>query len=139
MVKYPRRYPSIQRQKPYNPTSRPQKHIAKTVSEQKRIGEIGEELGEKGVLGPKSHLISSYLSEPPPAEEPVWVYLNSSRVSRAYYDKETKVIAVTFVDGTPWHYADTTGEIWKRFQRSKSPGRFVNRVLNNFPYGVGHY
>lgn len=98
-----------------------------------------ESLAESTPLGPGGHFQSPEFSEPAPEEPYDWVNLQSSRIRRAAYDKGTKVIAVQFVDGTPWHYADVNGEIWKRLQRSKSPGRFVDRVLNGFPYGHGYH
>jgi hypothetical protein len=44
---------------------------------------------------------------------------------------------VIFRDGTPWHYEEVPEQIWVGFKRNWSPGRFINDVLNNFPYGQG--
>lgn len=65
------------------------------------------------------------------------------RTLRAGYLKErgeaTGTLWVVFRDGTPWEYYDVPANIWRNFKRVKSPGRFINRVLNNFDYGRGDF
>jgi hypothetical protein len=65
------------------------------------------------------------------------------RTLQAGYDKKqgerTGTLRVRFRDGTPWEYYEVPSEIWQRFKRSASPGRFINRVLNNYPYGPGNF
>lgn len=63
-----------------------------------------------------------------------WIPLNSSRVQDARWDGGLKRLDVHFKDGTPWTYEVGQYEVYRRFIRSASPGRFINRVLNNYPY-----
>lgn len=49
------------------------------------------------------------------------------------------ILRVRFRDGTPWEYYNVPSAIWQRFKRVQSPGRFINRVLNNYPYGRGDF
>lgn len=51
----------------------------------------------------------------------------------------TGTLRVRFRDGTPWEYYDVPPNVWRNFKRVKSPGRFINRVLNNFDYGRGNF
>ena len=49
------------------------------------------------------------------------------------------ILRVRFRDGTPWEYYNVPSSIWQRFKRVQSPGRFINRVLNNYEYGRGDF
>lgn len=49
------------------------------------------------------------------------------------------ILRVRFRDGTPWEYYQVPSEVWQRFKRVQSPGRFINRVLNNYPYARGDF
>jgi hypothetical protein len=49
------------------------------------------------------------------------------------------VLRVRFRDGTPWEYYNVPNVIWQRFKRVQSPGKFINRVLNDFDYGRGDF
>ena len=57
------------------------------------------------------------------------------RVREAGYDAENQTVLVTFRDGTPWAYYNVPPEVWHEFRTSDSPGRYINRVLNGYPYG----
>lgn len=65
------------------------------------------------------------------------------RTLRAGYLKErgapSGTLWVVFRDGTPWEYYDVPQNVWRNFRRVKSPGRFINRVLNNYDYGRGDF
>jgi hypothetical protein len=65
------------------------------------------------------------------------------RTLRAGYLKDrgepTGTLWVIFRDGTPWEYYDVPPRVWRNFRRVKSPGRFINRVLNNYDYGRGDF
>jgi hypothetical protein len=61
------------------------------------------------------------------------------RTLAAGYDSKGRVLRVRFRDGTPWEYFDVPPNIWQNFKRSKSPGRFINRVLNNYEYSRGEF
>lgn len=56
------------------------------------------------------------------------------RTLAAGYDSETRTLRVRFRDGTPWAYYDVPPNVWRNFRRVKSPGRFINRTLNNYEY-----
>ncbi len=65
----------------------------------------------------------------------LWEYFSSSRVSRARYDSDNQILEVDWVDGgLPYVYLEVPPEIWRNMRRVKSVGKFVNRVLNAYPY-----
>jgi hypothetical protein len=66
-----------------------------------------------------------------------WHSLSSSRVADCRWDGGLRQIHVHFADGTPWVYEDVDYSVFKNLRRSSSPGRFVNRVLNRYPYHRG--
>lgn len=68
-----------------------------------------------------------------------WVPMSSSRVSEARYDPGLEQVHVIFVDGTPWVYDGVPQAVWRNFRRTASPGKYVNRVLNGFPYWRGSF
>lgn len=65
------------------------------------------------------------------------------RTLQAGYDKKagqsTGTLRVRFRDGSPWEYYEVEPEVWQRFKRSASPGKFINRVLNGYSYGPGSF
>lgn len=64
-----------------------------------------------------------------------WKTMDSSRVGRARYDSGARQIQVEFSNnGAPYVYEEVPPNIWRNFRRTTSPGRFINRTLNNFPY-----
>ncbi len=63
-----------------------------------------------------------------------WIYLGSSRVMRARYDDGLQQIHVNFRDGTPWVYEDVPDDIYEMFITAPSAGRFINEVLDRYPY-----
>lgn len=72
-----------------------------------------------------------------PITEPLPNFLpfDSSRVAEAGYSKDSRTLYVRFVDGTPWQYNNVEQNVWRNFRRSASPGKYINRVLNNYSYG----
>lgn len=64
-----------------------------------------------------------------------WKDMDSSRVARARYDSGARQIQVEFRNnGAPYVYEEVPPNIWRNMRRSASPGRYINRTLNNFPY-----
>jgi len=61
------------------------------------------------------------------------------RTLESGYDPETRTLRVRFRDGTPWEYYDVPPEVWQNFKRVQSPGRMINRTLNNYDYGRGNF
>lgn len=57
------------------------------------------------------------------------------RVREAGYDDVNQIVRVTFRDGTPWAYYNVPPEVWTEFRSADSPGRYINEVLNGYPYG----
>lgn len=68
---------------------------------------------------------------------------NSSRVVEAAYDSDRQRLYVRFVkpvgSGTPWTYEGVPPNVWRNMRRTSSPGRFVNRVLNQYNYHAGRW
>jgi len=59
------------------------------------------------------------------------------RTSRMEYYRLAQTLIVSWGDGGPdYAYYQVTPDIASRIKRSASPGRFINRILNNYPYGV---
>lgn len=56
------------------------------------------------------------------------------RTRAAGYDPLTRVLRVRFRDGTGYAYYDVPPNVWRNFKRVKSPGRAINRTLNNYAY-----
>lgn len=58
------------------------------------------------------------------------------RTAAAGYDKETQTLRVEWGDGgAAYNYYYVTPAEWRNLRRVKSPGRYINRVLNAHPYG----
>ena len=56
------------------------------------------------------------------------------RTLAAGYDRSTKTLRIRFRDSPVYAYNDVSEREWRNFRRVKSPGRFINRVLNAKPY-----
>lgn len=56
------------------------------------------------------------------------------RTLAAGYDKDTETLRIRFRDGPVYAYNDVSQREWRNFRRVKSPGRYVNRILNHKPY-----
>jgi hypothetical protein len=58
------------------------------------------------------------------------------RTAAAGYDRQTQTLRIEWGDGgAAYNYYGVDPATWRNFQRVKSPGRFVNRVLNSHTYG----
>jgi hypothetical protein len=58
------------------------------------------------------------------------------RTAAAGYDPTTQTLRVAWGDGgQDYNYYNVPPNAWRNFQRVGSPGRLINRTLNNFPYG----
>lgn len=56
------------------------------------------------------------------------------RTVAAGYDHQTDTLRVEFREGAVYDYFDVTTAEWHRFRRSASPGKFINRVLDDKEY-----
>jgi hypothetical protein len=56
------------------------------------------------------------------------------RTRAAGYDRESQVLTVRFREGRVYDYYDVPANVWRNFRRVKSPGKFINRVLNQYTY-----
>ena len=56
------------------------------------------------------------------------------RTLAAGYDKSTETLRIRFRDGPVYAYNGVSQREWNNFKRVKSPGRYVNRVLNQKDY-----
>jgi hypothetical protein len=59
------------------------------------------------------------------------------RTLAAGYDERSQTLRIKFRDGEYYVYYNIPPSVWYRFQRTNSPGRFINSTLNNFPYSNG--
>lgn len=58
------------------------------------------------------------------------------RTAAAGYDRDTQTVRVEWGDGgIAYNYYGVPPNVWRNFRRAPSPGRFINRVLNNYQYG----
>lgn len=58
------------------------------------------------------------------------------RTAAAGYDAETGTLHVAWGDGgVSYNYYDVPPNVWRNFRKAPSPGKFINRVLNNYNYG----
>ena len=82
-----------------------------------------------------------HLTTPGDGSRPgVWLPMAGQRVSVARYDSGLNQIHVIFQrDGTPWVYDQVPRNIWRNFRRAQSPGKYINRVLNDYPYFEGSF
>jgi hypothetical protein len=60
------------------------------------------------------------------------------RTLAAGYDSNGKTLRIRFRDGAIYEYYNVQQNEWRNFKRVKSPGRFVNRVLNAKDYAELH-
>lgn len=56
------------------------------------------------------------------------------RTKAAGYDRDTMTLRVQFRNGRIYEYYNVPPRIWNNFKRVKSPGKFINRHLNAYPY-----
>jgi hypothetical protein len=56
------------------------------------------------------------------------------RTMAAGYDSQAQVVTVKFREGAVYQYYGVPQNVWRNFRRVKSPGKFINRTLNNFDY-----
>jgi|GEM_PF-5806594 len=56
------------------------------------------------------------------------------RTLAAGYVKASQTLYVRFRNGQVYCYYKVPPNVWRNFRRVKSPGRFINRVLNFYPY-----
>lgn len=56
------------------------------------------------------------------------------RTLMAGYDSRSQTLRVRFRNGQVYEYYNVPPNIWRNFRRAPSPGRYINRVLNGFPY-----
>jgi hypothetical protein len=68
-----------------------------------------------------------------------WEYVSSSRIAAVRYDYEEMKLCVKFIKlgmnlGLAYVYEQVPAVIYMQFVQSDSLGKYVNSVLNNFPY-----
>lgn len=56
------------------------------------------------------------------------------RTLGAGYNRDTQTMRVRFRDGQIYEYYDVPERVWRNFKRVKSPGRAINRTLNQYSY-----
>jgi hypothetical protein len=76
-----------------------------------------------------------------------WDYRNPTNTSNpprprtleARYSRQDQRLEVIFRDGTTWHYDQVPPVVWYRFRDNESPGKYINAVLNGYPYAAGGF
>jgi hypothetical protein len=64
-----------------------------------------------------------------------WEFPDSSRVRAYQWDEAQQQLRVRFIKyGTPWVYNDVDLGTFQAFDAAESKGKFINRVLNSYPY-----
>lgn len=68
-----------------------------------------------------------------------WIETASSRCDSYRFDYANQALHVHWVNAPKGHFPFTTylnvdSSVYRRFAKSASKGRFVNRVLNGYPY-----
>lgn len=59
-----------------------------------------------------------------------WKFAGSTRVEQAWWDPESRIVEVEFVDGVRWNYLGVGEFEWKKFKAAASAGRYVAQVLD---------
>jgi hypothetical protein len=81
-----------------------------------------------------------HLSTPGDGSRPgPWLPFSSTRLNVARYDSGLSQVHVIFRDGTPWVYDQVPRNVWRNFRRAPSAGRYINNVLNGYPYFQGSF
>jgi len=61
-------------------------------------------------------------------------FKDSSRVARGTYDTERTEIELEFQDGGRATYRQVPKSVWDELVTASSAGRYINDVLNSYPY-----
>lgn len=56
------------------------------------------------------------------------------RTLAAGYDPKSRILRVTFREGAIYEYIGPEPRHWSAFQRTPSPGRYIDDVLDQYPY-----
>jgi hypothetical protein len=56
------------------------------------------------------------------------------RALRGGYDSRANTVRVQFRDGAVYEYYEVPGNVWRQLLRSKSTGKYIDRVLDTYPY-----
>lgn len=59
------------------------------------------------------------------------------RTLAAGYDERSQALRIKFREGEYYTYYNVPPSVWWKFQRAASPGRYINAVLNSYPYSRG--
>ena len=108
--------------------------LAEKAAEQVRIQRAKDERQAVAARNLRA-LSAAPIKEPLPNMLP----FSSSRVAEAGNSRDSHTLYVRFVDGTPWQYNNVEPNIWRNFRRSASPGRYINRVLNQYSYNRSNF
>jgi hypothetical protein len=61
------------------------------------------------------------------------------RTQQIGYNREERAVRCVFRDGTKWRYDEVPPDVWERIRRTASTGRFIARVLDQYPYGADNW
>lgn len=66
--------------------------------------------------------------------EPHTINPDRPRCQRGGYDSKSGTVRLQFRDGAVYEYYDVPKNVWRNLLRGPSTGRYINRVLDTYPY-----
>lgn len=60
--------------------------------------------------------------------------VNRPRALRGGYDSKADTVRIQFRDGAVYEYYQVPGNVWRQLLRSRSTGKYIDRVLDTYPY-----
>ena len=87
--------------------------------------------GQQLKIHSSPNFVQAELADPGP-----WIDVSSSRMTRIRYDYGIRAIFVQFPSGVYYVYESVPYAVFARMWRAASKGKFINRVLNSYPYRV---
>lgn len=60
--------------------------------------------------------------------------VNRPRALRGGYDSKSETVRIQYRDGAVYEYYEVPKDVWRRLLRSRSTGKFVDAVLDTYPY-----
>lgn len=65
-----------------------------------------------------------------------YIDVNSSFITSAGYDEQTKTMGVYFKSGSTYNYSPVTLEDWEGFKNAESQGQYLHSVIKQKYTGV---
>jgi hypothetical protein len=114
-------------------TRRSPARTGQTSNRPKNLSAVPRIKTAEGGDAQKLHSTRNFVQEQT-ADPGPWFPVTSTRMRQARYDYGIRAVYVEFTSGIYWIYESVPLAVFWQFIRAKSKGKFINRVLNNFPY-----